>query len=51
MNGWRDIVAIAAGCTHTIGLKSDGTVVAVGGNEYGQCDVNHWHGIRQPSNS
>lgn len=26
---------IAAGTNHTIGLKSDGTVVAVGWNEYG----------------
>lgn len=27
---WNDIVAIAAGNKHTVGLKSDGTVVAVG---------------------
>ncbi|WP_234813697.1 RCC1-like domain-containing protein, partial [Bacillus mycoides] len=40
----------AAGCAHTVGLKSDGTVVAVGDNEYGQCDVDSWHGIRLPSN-
>jgi alpha-tubulin suppressor-like RCC1 family protein len=26
---------IAAGRRHTVGLKSDGTVVAVGWNEYG----------------
>ncbi|MEH7413691.1 RCC1 domain-containing protein, partial [Neobacillus drentensis] len=45
---WRDIVAIAAGCSHTIGLKSDGTVVAVGDNEYGQCDVSGWRGIQLP---
>ncbi|MBP3967933.1 hypothetical protein KAF80_02595 [Bacillus sp. WL1] len=30
---------IAAGCAHTIGLNLDGTVVAVGDNTYGQCDV------------
>jgi len=36
---------LAAGCRHTIFLKSDGTVVAVGDNEYGQCDVNGWCGI------
>ncbi len=41
---------IAAGRRHTVGLKSDGTVVAVGENEYGQCDVNGWHGIQLPGN-
>ena len=30
---------IAAGKYHTVGLKSDGTVVAVGGNSYGQLSV------------
>ena len=47
---WREIVAIVAGCAHTIGLKSDGTVVAVGGNEYGQCNVGDWHDILLPGN-
>ncbi|MEH6996676.1 chromosome condensation regulator, partial [Neobacillus drentensis] len=32
------------------GLKSDGTVVAVGDNEYGQCDVSDWSGIQLPNN-
>ncbi|HAU32859.1 MAG TPA: beta-lactamase, partial [Lysinibacillus sp.] len=41
-----DIVAIAAGCAHTLGLQSDGTVVVVGENEYGQCDVNGWQDIQ-----
>lgn len=41
---------IAAGPRHTIGLKSDGTVVAVGDNNYGQCDVSGWHGIQLPGN-
>ena len=36
---WHDIVFVAAGCAHTVGLKSDGQVVAVGDNGYGQCDV------------
>ena len=27
---------------HTVGLKKDGTVVAVGDNKYGQCDVENW---------
>ena len=30
---------------HTVGLKSDGTVVAVGDNKYGQCDVSEWTDI------
>jgi alpha-tubulin suppressor-like RCC1 family protein len=41
---------IAAGRRHTIGLKSDGTVVAVGDNEYGQCDISGWRGIQLPNN-
>lgn len=30
---------IAAGCRHTLGLKSDGKVVAVGDNDYSQCEI------------
>ena len=30
---------------HTVGLKTDGTVVAVGHNEYGQCNVSGWTDI------
>ena len=30
-----------------MGLKTDGTVVAVGYNEYGQCDVDDWTDIVQ----
>ena len=33
---------VAAGWVHTVGLKSDGTVVAVGDNRYGQCNVGGW---------
>ena len=36
---------IAGGVWHTVGLQSDGTVVAVGNNEYGQCNVNDWKDI------
>lgn len=43
---WKDVVNISAGggeknmkgTGHTVGLKSDGTLVAVGDNSYGQCD-------------
>lgn len=30
---------VAAGYLHTVGLRSDGTVVAVGWNYAGQCNV------------
>ena len=44
-----DVVAVrdtvSAGWNHTVGLKSDGTVVAVGYNKYGQCDVSGWTDI------
>ena len=36
---------ISAGTDHTVGLKSDGTVVATGDNEFGQCDVSDWSDI------
>lgn len=50
---WTDIIAIAAGGGsasspgkgHTVGLRSDGTVVAVGDNTYGQCNVSGWKDI------
>ena len=39
-------VAIVAGGSHTVSLKADGTVVAVGSNMlYGQCDVAGWQDI------
>ncbi len=33
---------ISAHLYHTVGLKSDGTVVAAGRNDNGQCDVSGW---------
>ena len=42
---WQDIVDIACGYKHTVGLKADGTVLAVGDNTYGQCDVSGWTDI------
>ena len=42
MSEWTGIVAIAAGTLHTVGLKSDGTVVACGANTDSQCDVSGW---------
>ena len=45
VSGWRDIVAVATGYYHSIGLKEDGTVVATGGNECGACNVSRWTDI------
>lgn len=52
---WKDVVNISAaggdtknnrGSGHTVGLRSDGTVVAVGGDDYWkQCDVKEWKDI------
>lgn len=46
---WRDIVAISGGSEFTIGLKSDGTVVATEYGEKkfygGQCDISEWKNI------
>lgn len=57
---WKDIISVAAGGGiekkidgkiidpgngHIVGLKKDGTVVAVGDNTYNQCEVGDWTGI------
>jgi len=49
VGSWTDIIQVAAGANswHTVGLKSDGTVVAVGDNENGQCNVGNWTNIIQ----
>jgi hypothetical protein len=38
---------VAAGGNHTVGLNSNGTVVAVGDNSSGQCNVGGWTNITQ----
>lgn len=45
VSSWRNIVDIAAGESHTVGLRADGTVVATGSNSYGQCNVSEWTNI------
>lgn len=45
LSSWTDVVAISSSWQHTVGLKSDGTVVAVGRNRSGQCEVSGWTGI------
>jgi hypothetical protein len=42
LSGWTDITQLATGQDHTVGLKSDGTVVAVGCNQMGQCNTYDW---------
>jgi len=48
VGNWTDIIQVEAGYRHTVGLKADGTVVAVRDNEdndYGECDVGSWTDI------
>ena len=45
MELWNTIdhmTTISAGSYHTVGLKPDGSVVAVGDNDNGRCDVSSW---------
>ena len=42
---WTDIKSISSCWNHIVGLKSDGTVVACGNNDFGQCDVGEWTDI------
>ena len=42
-NTWTDIVQLDSGdYDWFVGLKEDGTVVATGDNEFGQCEVTNW---------
>ena len=38
-------MAVSAGWNHTVGLRADGTVVATGSNDYGECDTDSWTDI------
>ena len=42
LEGWSGLCSVAAGYTHLVGLKADGTVVAAGDNDRGQCNVEAW---------
>lgn len=39
---WQDVISVAAGHEHTVGLLSNGTVVSCGDNRLGQCEVSGW---------
>jgi hypothetical protein len=47
VGNWTEIIQVAAGSGHTVGLKADRTVVAVGWNDDGQCNVGGWTDIVQ----
>lgn len=47
VGNWSNIVQVAMGGGHTLGLKSDGTVVGAGDNGYGQINVGGWSDITQ----
>lgn len=36
---------LSAGSNYLVGLKLDGTLVATGNNDYGQCDISGWESI------
>ncbi|MBR5827460.1 MAG: chromosome condensation regulator [Clostridia bacterium] len=42
---WSDITDVATGYLYTVGVRSDGTVLAAGQNTDGQCDVSEWTDI------
>ncbi|MBR6616065.1 MAG: protein kinase, partial [Lachnospiraceae bacterium] len=42
---WEGIVQVAVGESYVAGLRADGTVIAVGQNYMGQCDVEEWTGV------
>lgn len=47
VESWTDITDISLGYGFIIGLKTDGTVVGVGNNKYGQLDIDQWNGIQK----
>lgn len=42
VKGWRDVIAIACGDSHTVGLCADGTVVATECDDDSRCSVGDW---------
>lgn len=45
----REYIQVDGGLDHTVVLYNDGTVEAIGSNNYGQCDVEGWSDIVQIS--
>lgn len=46
---WKDIVYISAGDTHVVGIRKDGTAVAIGENTAGQCNISGWRDLQSVS--
>lgn len=45
LNHWSGVTAVALGEDHIVGLTENGTTVATGANDYGQCYAT-WNGIQ-----
>ena len=45
VSAWRNIVAVSCTDSHTVGLRSNGTVIAIGDNAKGQCNTESWTDI------
>lgn len=45
VSNWNNIITLAAGFEHAVGLKTNLTVVTTGNNEDGACDVSEWKNI------
>ncbi len=45
ISSWTNIMSLALGEFHAVGLNVNGSVSAVGNNSYGQCNVNEWEYI------
>ena len=54
VSNWQSIIAVSAGINHTVGVRTDGTVVSTPlrrGKDFGQCAVNTWRNIISASAS
>lgn len=45
VSGWTDIIQVACGGSHAVGLRSNGTVVSTGFNMYGQCETSYFQHV------
>jgi len=48
VSGWRNIVAVSASRSYTLGLRSDGTVVIAGDIWSDYLDFSDWYDIKIP---
>lgn len=46
LKAWNNLISIAGGDRHTVGLRVDGTVMAAGQATLGQCDVKGWTDVK-----